>query len=121
MVRAATTITLAGVEQTLRPCFSCYRDIEQRCGMSLREVYTLCFTGQLQISHAAVIVTLGMKAADMADADEQKVAQLLYDSGMWDDVLIAQISEFVASLGWTPEQRKKILAEEEKEAATPST
>lgn len=117
-MRTITHITLGGAEYPLRPTYAAYRTIEERSGKSLREVYALSFTGQLSIGMSAVVVHSGMIAARPEEQyREEKIAELLFEEGAFHEDTVLAISEFIANLGWTPAQRKKI----EEEAARQET
>jgi hypothetical protein len=97
----------------MRPTFGAYGDIEARIG-SLRQAYSNVMTGIATLRDMAIIVTIGLKAHGedgQREFSEDKTAKLLFDEGAWSDDVIASIADFLAALGWTPEQRKKIAAE----------
>lgn len=115
-MREISKIRLGAAECLLRPTFAAYGDIEARLG-PLRVIYTQVLTGGASLQALAAIVTIGMQQIDQGDGrkvDEQKVAKLIFEAGVWSDDVLIPIGEFLASLGWTPEQKKKIEAEAEK-------
>jgi len=123
-MRGSVKIVLGGKEKSLRPAFDAYDQIEERLG-PLRQVYTSVVTGTATLQAMAHVVYVGMSQIDdqLIDArtgtniTEEAIAQRLYDAGPWSDDVIGPISDFVAALGWTPDQRKKIAAEVEKQEA----
>ncbi|REF69649.1 hypothetical protein E3U25_18750 [Paracoccus versutus] len=123
MMREIIKIRLGASDCLMRPTFAAYGDIETRLG-PLRPLYTQILTGSGTLAALACIVTVGMRQTDQGDGrqvDEQKVAKMIFEAGPWSDDVIIPIGEYLAALGWTPEQKGKIEAEAERLAkATPS-
>lgn len=107
-MREAVRIRLARKEYLLRPTFDAYGEIEARHG-PLRTVYTAVVTGTATLAVMASIVGIGARQVDgqADDWGDDAIAQRLYEAGAWSEEVILPIGEFVAALGWTPEQRKK--------------
>lgn len=119
-MREVIKIKLGGAEHAMRPTFEAYGDIEAQLG-ALRPLYTQVITGSASLSALATIVAIGMRQVERSDGravEESTVARRIYDQGVWSDEVIIATSEFLAALGWTPEQRKKIEAEAEKQDQT---
>lgn len=118
-MREATKISLGGAVKMMRPTFEAYGEIETRTGLPLRSVYTAVVTGSATLETMATVVLVGMSQVDGQTQDARTgqgisvegVAERLYENGVWSDQVIGPIADFLASLGWTPEQRKKIEAE----------
>lgn len=112
-MREVVRIRLGASECLMRPTYAAYGEIEARLG-ALRQVYTQVLTGTATLSMLACVVTIGMQQVDQGDGrkvEEQKVAKLIYEAGPWSDEVLIPIGEFLAALGWTPDQKKKIEAE----------
>ena len=117
-MRELTKITLGGAEKLMRPTFAAYGDIEARIG-PLRGVYTSVATGTATLEQMAIIVFVGMSQVDDQRRDErtgaditiEAIAERIYENGPWSEESIEPVVEYLASLGWTPDQRKKIAAD----------
>lgn len=117
-MRESIDILLNGAAYQLRPTWGAYAEIESRTGRSIRELWIAIANGSIKLSEMAAILVAGMKASDPGmNIGEHKAMQALYESGTWwdqDDGAAIKVAEYLESLGWTPEQRKKIQAEIEK-------
>lgn len=111
-MREVARIRLGGVEHMLRPTWEAYADIEARTNFSIRSLWIRIAKGEATLRELAVIVAAGLKASDESGrtVSETKAMQLLFEDGPWEDETLAPISEYLELLGWTPEQRKKIMA-----------
>lgn len=114
-MREIVSIRLGASDCQMRPNFEAYGEIEARLG-PLRTLYTQVVTGGATLSALAWVVTCGMRQIDQGgrQVDEQKVAKMIFEAGPWHDEVIAPIGDFLAALGWTPEQKAKIEAEVER-------
>lgn len=127
-MREAVQITFGRQVYLLRPTFAAYGDIEARLG-SLRTVYTTVASGTATLEAMAFVAYVGMNQVDGQKADpktgiaitEEGVAMGIFENGAWDlEATIKPLSDFLAALGWTPEQRKKIDAGMDEETGEPS-
>lgn len=123
-MREVVNLTLGRTQIALRPTFEAYGDIESRVGKPLREIYMAVFSGTAKLNEMAMIVHIGAAQIEGQLVDERTgvsmspdgIARALYEQGPWDlDAVIQPIADYIASLGWTPEQRKKIEAEADKQ------
>lgn len=118
-MREVVKIELGGAVKLMRPTFAAYGDIEARTGQPLRTVYTSIVTGSATLQTMADVVMVGMEQVEGQETDPrtgvkisaEAIAERLYENGAWSDEVIGPISDFLAALGWTPDQRKKIAAE----------
>lgn len=108
-MRELVTFTLDGVKMSLRPTFEAYGAIEARFG-NLRQVYTTVVTGYATLALLAGIIKIGSDEAGEA-FHEDAIQQRLYGNGAFHEDTVLPISDYLAALGWTPEQRKKIAAD----------
>jgi hypothetical protein len=127
-MREVVKIKLGGAQFSLRPTFEAYGEIEAQTGKPLRNLYTGVVYGSATLVELSQIVLIGIQQVDGQDVDQRSgakfqvdtVAQRLWDNGIFSEDVIGPISDYLAALGWTPAQRKKIAAElDEKEAQTP--
>lgn len=114
-MRESVEIFLSGVPYQLRPTWSAYAEIESRTGRSIRALWMAIASGDAKLTELTAIVVAGMKAADSTmNIGEQAAMRAIYESGVWwdqDDGVSLKIVEYLEALGWTPEQREKIVAE----------
>ena len=121
-MRELVKITLGGAEHNLRPTWEAYGEIEARCG-PLNGLWQSVGYGTATLAQMAAIVTIGLRAAGSLDGrkiDEATVSQRLYEAGPWSNEVRVPITEYLESLGWTPDQRKKLQAEADRIAGNPS-
>jgi len=122
-MREVTKIKVGGAEYNLRPTFHAYGDIESSLGKPMRELYHMAGTGMLTLAQTAEIVLIGMRQIEGQTKDRRTgadftidgIAQGLWDGGTFSAETINPVVEFIASLSWTPAQRKKIEAEVDKQ------
>lgn len=122
-MRELVKITLGGSEHFMRPTWEAYGEIESRCG-PLNALWRSIGFGTATLKDLATVVTVGMRAAGSVDGrkiDETAVSRRIYEAGPWSDEVTGPILEFLESLGWTPEQRKKLAADLEKNKAKTSS
>lgn len=121
-MRESTNIVLGGAAYIMRPTFAAYGDIESRLGQKLRQVHTSVFSGLASLDEMAKIVHIGISQEDGQLVDQRTgieitpdgIAEAIYENGAFDlEMTIQPLTAYIASLGWTPEQRKKIEAEAE--------
>lgn len=121
-MREVIKVKLGGAEHAMRPTFEAYGEIEAQLG-ALRPLYSQVITGAATLHALSIIVAIGMRQVERSDGraiTEDTVARRIYEQGVWSDEVIFAASEFLAALGWTPEQKKKIEAEAEKQDQTSS-
>lgn len=115
-MREVVKIDLGGVEYSLRPTWSAYGEIESRCG-PLNTLWRNLSMANVSLQEMAIVVATGIKAAggspDGRAVSEAAVSKRLFEQGPWSEEVRVPILEYLESLGWTPEQRKKIQAEME--------
>lgn len=89
--------------------------------MPLRQVYASAASGMLTIAQTAQIIKIGVDASEEFSNgfSLENVQKHLFEMGPFSPEVIEPVSNYLASLGWTPEQRKKIAAAiEQQEAET---
>lgn len=128
-MREVVHIKLGGAQYLLRPTFEAYGDIEARLGKALRPIYTAVVTGTATLHEMSQIVHVGLLQVDGQGVDDltgqpisvDAIAKRLYEQGAWSEDVIGPLADFLAALGWTPDQRKKIAAEVDRQekAETP--
>ena len=106
-MRQPVKIELEGIEHQLLPTFDAYANIEGRCG-ALRSLYQRVMTGQVTLVEMGIIVAEGMKANGVKNVDEKAAQLRLFATGPFSDPVIEALGHFIAALGWTPEQKKKL-------------
>lgn len=121
-MRPVIEIRLGGALHSMRPTFKAYGDIEAKLSLTIRELYSKASVGVLSLYEMGEIVSIGMseflsEQEGARGVDAEKTRKMLYEQGTWDEALIISITDYLASLGWTPEQRKKITAEIERQEA----
>lgn len=116
MMRRTVVISLGGVKISMAPTLRAMEAIESRIA-PLRVIYGQVMTGQASLEAMAYIIATGMR--EHAEYRGEKVseancAQMIFDAGPFSEDVITPLADFLAELGWTPEQREKIAAEMEK-------
>ena len=123
-MREGIAMKLGGTDASLLPTFQAYADIERRLGQPLRQIYTLAATGMLPVMDMATVVTIGANEGMLAGdrpLDLNKTAEVLYSAGIFSDEVLVPVVDYLAALGWTPEQRRKIAAAAEENAGETTT
>ncbi len=108
-MRELVVFTLDGAKIPLRPTFEAYGAIEARFG-NMRQVYTTVVTGFASLEVLSGIIKIGSDEAGETFG-EDAIQRRIYANGAFHEDTILPVADFLASLGWTPEQRKKIQAD----------
>lgn len=118
-MRESVQVNLGGAVYQLLPTWGAYAEIESRTGSSIRALWYKFATGDVKLSEMTTILVAGMKASDPnMNISENAAMRSIFEAGPWwdqEDGVNVKLIQYLEALGWTPEQREKIEAEEEKQ------
>jgi hypothetical protein len=111
--RGEVEVKLGGKMRTMRPTFQGLREVEHRTGLGVIELVQRFGEGKASLDHVAIVLAIGLRAANDDAPDYDQIGEMLMRQGM-SDVLLP-ILVFLAS-AFVGDQAKNLLAPQGKGA-----